>query len=37
MGKEDLPMSWNDTCAMNERLKFVAEIQRGERNMRQLA
>ncbi len=27
-------MSWNDTCPMNER--FVVEIQRGERSMRQL-
>ncbi len=29
-------MSWNDTCPVNERLKFIVEIQRGERNMRQL-
>ena len=29
-------MSWNDTCAMNERLIFVAEIQRSERSMTQL-
>jgi putative transposase len=36
MGEEDLPMSWNDTCPMNERLIFVAEIQRSERSMTQL-
>lgn len=29
-------MSWNDTCPMNERLIFVAEIQRSERSMTQL-
>ena len=29
-------MSWNDTCPVNERLKFIVEIQRGERNMRRL-
>ena len=23
MGEEDLPMSWNDTCPINERLIFV--------------
>jgi transposase len=29
-------MNWNDTCPMNERLIFVAEIQRSERSMTQL-
>ena len=29
-------MSWNDTCPMNERVIFVAEIQRSERSMTQL-
>jgi putative transposase len=36
MGREDLPMPWKETCAMNERLGFVFEVERGERTMSEL-
>lgn len=36
MGREDLPMPWKATCAMNERLGFVCEVERGERTVSEL-
>ena len=29
-------MSWRETCAMKERIGFVAEVERGERTMSEL-
>ena len=29
-------MSWRETCAMKERIGFVAELERGERTMSEL-
>jgi transposase len=36
MGRKELPMPWKETCAMNERLGFVIEVERGERTLSEL-
>ena len=36
VGKEDLPMSWKETCAMQERMEFVSELLEGNRTMTEL-
>jgi transposase InsO family protein len=35
-GKEDLAMSWTETCAMTERIDFVSQLLKGERGMTDL-
>ena len=30
MGKEDLPMPWKETCAMDQRVQFVADWLSGD-------
>ncbi len=32
MGKE-VPMPWRETCAMDERMRFILDYERGEYSM----
>jgi len=36
IGKEDLPMGWSETCAMDERMRFVVSARAGEEPFAQL-
>src|SRR5437016_4204661 len=36
LGREGLPMPWKETCAMDERMRFVLEVQKLERPLSEL-